>query len=85
LSFVSFLPQLRLLYVRKDSAGLSLFYLLFNLIVATELFAISFLLVVNSGLEEKGKPNLFVHNPPDTGDNINLAQFTLVWVLWLVM
>jgi hypothetical protein len=26
-----------------------------------------------------------VHDPPNTGDSINLAQFTLVWVLWLVM
>jgi uncharacterized protein with PQ loop repeat len=85
LSFVSFLPQLRLLYTRKDSAGLSLFYLLFNLIVATELFTFSFLLVVNSGMEEKGKPDMFVHNPLDAGDSINLAQFALVWVLWLVM
>jgi hypothetical protein len=85
LSFVSFLPQLRLLYARKDSVGLSLFYLLFNLIVATELFTLSFLLVVNYAREEGGGADLFVHNPPDTGDRINLAQFTLVWVLWLAM
>lgn len=85
LSFVSFLPQLWLLYMRKDSAGLSLYYLLFNLIVATELFTLSFLFVVNYAREEKGKPNMFVHDPPDVGDTINLVQFSLVWVLWLVM
>lgn len=86
LSFVSFLPQLWLLYVRKDSVGLSLFFVLFNLIVATELFAFSFLLVVNCARDKStGKPDIFVHDPRDVGDAINLAQFTLVWVLWLVM
>jgi uncharacterized protein with PQ loop repeat len=86
LTFVSFLPQLRLLYVRKDSSGLSLFYVLFNLIVATELFTFSFLLVVNCPRDESnGLPDLFIHDPPNVGDSINLAQFALVWVLWLVM
>jgi uncharacterized protein with PQ loop repeat len=86
LSFISFLPQLRLLWVRKDSSGLSLFYTLWNLIVATELFTLSFLLVVNyAGEGPLDKPNLFVHRPPDVGDRINLAQFTLVWALWVVM
>ncbi|KAK4170666.1 hypothetical protein QBC36DRAFT_341471 [Triangularia setosa] len=84
LSFVSFLPQLQLLYVHKDSAGLSLFYVLFNLIVATELFTLSFLFVVNYA-REFDKPNMFVHAPLNAGDRINLAQFTLVWVLWLVI
>ncbi|KAH6853225.1 hypothetical protein B0I37DRAFT_358796 [Chaetomium sp. MPI-CAGE-AT-0009] len=81
LSFISFLPQLWLLWVRKDSSGLSLFYVLWNLIVATELFALSFLLVVNYA----GEAGLFVHSPINAGDRINLAQFTLVWVLWVVI
>ncbi|KAK4204627.1 hypothetical protein QBC40DRAFT_345362 [Triangularia verruculosa] len=85
LSVVSFLPQLRLLYVRKDSAGLSLFYLLFNLIVATELFTLSFIFVVNYAREEFAGPDLFVHDPLNAGDRMNLAQFALVWVLWLVI
>lgn len=82
LTFVSFLPQIRLLWARKDSSGLSLYYVLFNLVVATELFTISFFSIVNCRAEEL---STFVHNPPDAGDIINLAQFTLVWVLWLVM
>ncbi|KAH6842748.1 hypothetical protein B0I37DRAFT_382728 [Chaetomium sp. MPI-CAGE-AT-0009] len=84
LSFVSFLPQLRLLYLRKDSSGISLFYVLFNLIVATELFTISFYCLVNYSTEEQ-LPQAFVRDPPDIGDFINLAQFSLVWVLWLVI
>lgn len=85
LSFISFLPQLWLLWARKDSSGLSLFYVLWNLIVASELFALSFLLVVNSAGEALDKPGIFVHNSQDVRDRINLAQFALVWALWIVM
>ncbi|KAH6847196.1 hypothetical protein B0I37DRAFT_374459 [Chaetomium sp. MPI-CAGE-AT-0009] len=83
LSFVSFLPQLRLHYLRKDSSGISLFYILFNLIVATELFTFSFFYLVSHSFEEH-LAQVFVRDPPDIGDFINLAQFALVWVLWLV-
>ena len=86
LTFISFLPQLWLLWVRKDSSGLSLYYALWNLIVATELFTLSFLLVVNyAGDGSLGTPDLFVHSPLNVGDRINLAQFTLVWALWVAM
>jgi hypothetical protein len=84
LSFISFLPQLRLPYLRKNSSGLSLIYVLCNLIIATELLTVSFVLVVNYATEE-AKPGIFVHDPPDVGDKINLAQFALVWVMWLSM
>lgn len=80
LSFVSFLPQLWLLYKRKDSAGLSFFYVFVNLVVATECFLRSF------GFDFTGQnPGLFVHTPPNVGDSINLAQFAVVWALWLVV
>jgi uncharacterized protein with PQ loop repeat len=84
LSVVSFLPQIQLLYTRKESPGISLFYVLFNLIVATELFTFSFFCIANHRFEEH-LPHVFVHDPPEIGDFINLAQFALVWVLWLVM
>lgn len=84
LSFVSFLPQLRRLWLLKDTSGLSLFYVLCNLVIATELFTVSFVAVVNYATELR-KPDIFVHDPPNAGDKINLAQFALVWVLWLVM
>jgi len=86
LSFIAFLPQLWLLWVRKDSSGLSLSYALCNLIGATELFTLSFLLLVNYAGEALNKPSLFVHySPPTVGDRINLAQFTLIWVLWVLL
>ncbi|KAK4155115.1 hypothetical protein C8A00DRAFT_42259 [Chaetomidium leptoderma] len=82
LTFASFLPQLRLLWTRRDSSGISLWHVLFNLAVATELFTLSFFFVVNSRIEGS---SVFVHDPPDTGDHINLAHFALVWLLWLVI
>lgn len=77
---MSFGPQLRRLWARRDSSGLSLWHVLLNLIVATELFTFSFFLVVNYRFE---RSPAIVHQPPDVGDTINLVHFTLVWVLWL--
>jgi uncharacterized protein with PQ loop repeat len=81
ISALSFLPQLRLLWLRRDVSGISLYYVLFNTIVATELFTLSFFLTVNN----IDKPGVFVHYPPNAGDRLNLAQLTAVWLLWLVM
>lgn len=80
MSFASFQPQLRLLWVRRDSSGISLYYVLWNLIVATELFTVSFFYIVNNRVEGS---QFFVHNPPNVGDSLNLAQFALTWMLWL--
>ncbi|KAB5566845.1 hypothetical protein GE09DRAFT_1284559 [Coniochaeta sp. 2T2.1] len=82
LTFASFQPQLRLLWVRRDSSGISLYYVLLNLIVATELFTISFFYVVNNRVEGS---QFFVHVPPNVGDRLNLAQFALTWVLWVLL
>jgi hypothetical protein len=81
LSFISFLPQLRLLVQRRTSSGISLYYVLFNLISATEQFTISFLFTVTQSEES----DVFVETPPNTGDWLNLVQFTVVWILWLAM
>lgn len=80
LSFASFLPQLQLLWLRRDSLGINLYYALFNLIVATELFTIdlSILTSVDGG-------EIFVHSPATTGDWLNLAQFATVWVMWTLV
>ncbi|KAH8743749.1 hypothetical protein F5883DRAFT_592078 [Diaporthe sp. PMI_573] len=79
LSFASFLPQLQLLWLRRDSTGISLFYVLFNLIVITEQFTIDLALItsVDGG-------DIVVHTPATTGDWLNLAQFGTVWVLWVL-
>ena len=81
-TLASFLPQLWRLFARRDSSGISLWHVLFNLIVATELFTFSLFLVVNNRCEGA---SIFVHDPPNVGDHINLAHFALVWVLWLVV
>lgn len=80
LSFLSFLPQLQLFWLRRDSSGVSLYYVLFNLVVSTELFTIdlSILTSVDGG-------DIFVHAPATIGDWLNLAQFGTVWVMWLVV
>lgn len=80
LSALSFLPQLGLLWVRRDSSGINLYYVLFNTIVATELFTMSFFLTVN----RIDAPDIFIHHPPTVGDQLNLAQLTVIWLLWLM-
>ena len=81
LSVASFLPQLRLLVQRGNTAGISLYYLLFNVISATEQFAISFYFIVN----RVDHSDVFTHDPPTVGDWLNLAQTTVVFIAWLVM
>lgn len=49
LSVLSFFPQLARIYARKETTGISLFCVLFNLVSATEEFAIIFFLVVTHG------------------------------------
>jgi hypothetical protein len=80
LSFASFLPQLQLLWLRRDSSGISLCYVLFNLVVATELFTIDLSILTSA---EGGE--IFVHSPASTGDWLNLAQFGTVWLMWALM
>ncbi|KAK0660439.1 hypothetical protein QBC41DRAFT_330939 [Cercophora samala] len=82
LSLLSFQPQIARLYHRRDSAGISLYYVLFNLIIATELFSISFFHIANN---RYGGTDSFVHDPPSFGDLLNLAQFTVVWMAWVII
>ncbi|KAF7587810.1 hypothetical protein BBP40_006691 [Aspergillus hancockii] len=77
LTFVSFVPQLRRVHQRKNSSGISLRYLLCNLISATEQLGLGLFCVVVQG----ERLEFFIHNPRDAGDWVNLAQFTVVWVL----
>lgn len=79
-SLASFLPQLGVLLVRRDSSGMSPFYVLSNLLCATEQLAVIFLSAVITPDEP-----LIVHSPLTLGDWINLGHTAAVWVLWLVM
>jgi hypothetical protein len=81
LSFISFLPQLRLLWLKRDSSGISIYYVLFNLISATELATMSFFFLVNN---TEGS-DVFVNQPPNAGDWLNFAQLAVVCVLWLIV
>lgn len=81
LTFLSFLPQLRRILAKKDSTGISLYYLLYNLISATEQFTLGFYFVISDSLSRE----VFVHYPVNTGDWLNMAQLTVVWLMSLVM
>ncbi|KAI0451452.1 hypothetical protein F5B21DRAFT_383049 [Xylaria acuta] len=82
LTCVSFVPQLYLLVYRHGNAsGISLNYVLLNLAAATELFAISFLVVVNNAESS----DIFVHDPREPGDWINFVNIAVIWILWLVI
>ncbi|CAG9989548.1 unnamed protein product [Clonostachys byssicola] len=77
--WTSFGPQLHRLKRKRESSGISLWYILFNLLNATEQFAFSVFFSVN---DENG---LFTHKSQTTGDWINLVQFAGVFVLWFTI
>ncbi|KAL4794539.1 hypothetical protein BDV19DRAFT_390145 [Aspergillus venezuelensis] len=79
LTLASFLPQLNLIWTRKNASGIALSYVLLDLIAATEQFAVNFgfiaLFVPSDGI--------FVHDPIIVGDWLDLVQTTLFWVLFV--
>ncbi|KAL2834400.1 hypothetical protein BDW59DRAFT_156332 [Aspergillus cavernicola] len=81
LSALSFLPQLQRIWSQKTSAGISISYVLLNLIVATEQFTIIFLLMISA---PEATSN-FTHDPLSTGDWLNFAQISSVLGLFLVL
>ncbi|KAL4885596.1 hypothetical protein BJY04DRAFT_214388 [Aspergillus karnatakaensis] len=83
LTTLSFIPQLRRLAKQKNSLGLSSSYVLCNLIVATEQITLLFCLMVTFP-EDSGKL-VFVHDPRNAGDWINLAQVAISWLGWLAV
>jgi hypothetical protein len=60
-SILSFIPQLRLLLVRRDSSGLSLCYVLLNLLVSIELVTVAAFFVVT--LADVGSDTLSMNLP----------------------
>ncbi|VUC26993.1 unnamed protein product [Clonostachys rosea] len=79
LNWGSFIPQVRRLRRKRDSSGVSLTYVLFNLINATEQFAFATFLTVND------LGGLLIGDPHSRGDQINLVQFAGVLFLWLLI
>lgn len=82
LSGASFVPQLGRLYSRGDSSGISRYYVLCNLISATEQLTLALALLVNT---DDGGSDFFLHSPLTLGDRLNMAQLATVWLLSLVV
>ncbi|KAL4925093.1 PQ-loop repeat-containing protein [Aspergillus undulatus] len=80
LTFISFTPQLRLLWARQNCSGISLIYVLINLISATEHFTINFVFLVIPG----HKGDVFINDPISVEDWLNLCQNMLVWILFII-
>lgn len=81
LTAFSIYPWIQCLWIRKDSSGISAYYILFNLVAATEQFTIIFCFLVNNTVGG----DLIVHTPPTTGDWINFMQMSLLWILLLTV
>ncbi|CAM1501515.1 Fc.00g034990.m01.CDS01 [Cosmosporella sp. VM-42] len=81
LSFLSYLPQLRRILAKRDSSNISLYYILFNLIVATEQFTLGYVYIVSHHHDLR----VFVCTPRNVGDWLNLTQLTIVWLMSLAL
>lgn len=81
LSFISFLPHFLRIFKNKDSKGVSLYYVLFNLLSATEQFTLGFFYALDP-IEE---PDFFVDSPRTAGDWLNFAQLSVVWIMSVLL
>ncbi|OBT72111.1 hypothetical protein VF21_09178 [Pseudogymnoascus sp. 05NY08] len=82
LTTFSFLPQIYHLWSKKDSTGISIGYVLANLLVATEQLSLEAYVTVNVPESAGGT---FTHNPLSTGDWLNFVQTLVTWLLFLVL
>ncbi|KAI3546531.1 hypothetical protein CSPX01_04186 [Colletotrichum filicis] len=78
LSLISFTPQYHRLREQGHCNGLSLYYVLFNLLSATEQLTIGLFLNINNGASLR--PDAFVNTPATAGDWLNLSQLMIVWL-----
>jgi hypothetical protein len=78
LTLLSFAPQLQRLRTRQTSSGISTRYTLLQLICATEQFAITLFFALHAH-----ETVIVVHKPRTAGDEINLAQTTVLALAWL--
>ncbi|KAI2469732.1 hypothetical protein F4781DRAFT_208163 [Annulohypoxylon bovei var. microspora] len=80
-SIASFIPQYLRIICYRDYAGISPLYVFFNLIVATEQFAIGLQFMVDN----TDMANVIVKTPPTVIDWLNLIQFSVVFLCHLVL
>jgi hypothetical protein len=66
--------------MKKVSTGISLIYVLLNLISATEQFTLGAFFIIHSD-----ETDIFVHREPITGDWLNMGQLTIVWLMSLIL
>ncbi|KAL4793087.1 hypothetical protein BDV19DRAFT_232912 [Aspergillus venezuelensis] len=87
LTTASFVPQLYKIWKRKAAAGISLSYLVINMICATEHFTDIFFLLVNNSTNPNAGPDAehFIHSPKKAGDWINLAHVAVIWFCFCVL
>lgn len=83
LTVLSFLPQLRHTINMNNSTVISLCYVVFNLVSATEQCIL--LAVLIFAMPEGRRPELIIHNPPNTLDYINVTQLIIFAIGWLVL
>jgi hypothetical protein len=82
LSLGFFIHQICRFHLRSDSNGVSITYIVLNLIVATEQFTLGLQLIT---IDTEGVPDGMVHTPPSAGDWLNLVQFAVVWLGHVVL
>jgi hypothetical protein len=81
LSLGSFIPQYRRIVLKGNGNGISLYYILFNLVSATEQFTLGLHIVVDNRMVFDS----VISTPPTAGDWLNFAQFTVVWLCHLAL
>lgn len=82
LTVISFLPHYLQIISHGNASGISLYYILFNLVSATHQFTLGCLYVISIA----GQSIYFVHGePPTTLDWLNLGQFATVLLCFLIL
>jgi len=78
-SIASSAPQINLIRHHGNCTGISLSYLLFNLVVATY----NFTLILYAATD--GEDTIWFRQPSDAGDWLNIAQFSVAALGHLVL
>lgn len=81
LAIISFLPQFLRIQTKHSITGISSFYILCNLISATEQFTFYYYMLFNEYDPEGG--TVFLHDPPSAGDWFSLCQTAIVSLIFL--
>jgi uncharacterized protein with PQ loop repeat len=78
---LTFIPQYTKILEKNTCDGISLYYLVLNLIIFTEQFAVYLHLI----LVAHDAPTIIVDSPPSVLDYLNLLQFGVTWFCFLIL